>query len=62
MLNGIKWFKIKFEYFIDQSELNAVDGVNGTEYVEIHRPADSTDSGLGSDSANTSKVWLILHF
>lgn len=33
--------------------------MNGTEYTEIHRPTDSTDSGLGSDSANTSKVWLI---
>ncbi|VDN18161.1 unnamed protein product [Gongylonema pulchrum] len=41
----------------DRSEptAGAVDGVNGVEYAEIHRPADSTDSGIGSDSANTSK-------
>ncbi|KAM3720482.1 Tensin [Dirofilaria immitis] len=39
----------------DRSELSATDAVNSVEYVEIHRPTDSTDSGLGSDSANTSK-------
>ncbi|VDM99800.1 unnamed protein product, partial [Onchocerca ochengi] len=38
-----------------RSELSGTDGVNGAESVEIHRPTDSTDSGLGSDSANTIK-------
>uniref|UniRef100_A0AAF5Q5V1 Phosphatase tensin-type domain-containing protein n=1 Tax=Wuchereria bancrofti TaxID=6293 RepID=A0AAF5Q5V1_WUCBA len=39
----------------DRSELSAADCLNGAAYVEIHRPTDSTDSGLGSDSANITK-------
>ncbi|VDK43125.1 unnamed protein product [Anisakis simplex] len=54
-LDGIFNGQSLFLYgFIYRSESLLGDGIS-VEYAEIHRPANSTDSGIGSDSTNIPK-------